>query len=70
MKKEGIVVFAIGLLFTIFTGFNFVKKEKVVDVGKLEITKDKDNGFAWSPLLGVAVMVLGGGVFLFGEKRT
>ena len=69
MKTTGIVILVIGILITVFTGFNFVTKKKVVDVGKLEITRDKNHGLAWSPLIGVAVMVVGGGVFFYGTKK-
>jgi hypothetical protein len=60
MKKTGIVILIVGLLITIFTAFTFFTKEKVVDVGKLEITQDKPHTLKWSPLIGVAVMAFGG----------
>ena len=69
MKTAGIVILVVGLLITLFTGFNYVTKEKVVDIGNLEITKDKNHSMVWSPLLGIAVMVVGGGVLLYGAKK-
>lgn len=69
MKKVGFVILAIGILITVFTGFKFVTKEKVIDVGEIEISRDKKHSLAWSPLIGVAVMVVGGGMILFGEKK-
>lgn len=69
MKKAGIVIFVAGLLITIFTGFKFVTKEKVVDIGSLEISRDKNHFINWSPLLGVAVMVFGGVFYLYGAKK-
>ena len=69
MKTAGIIILVVGLLITLFTGFNFVTKKKVVDIGNLEITKDENHNMAWSPLVGVAVMVLGGVVLLFGAKK-
>ena len=41
MKKVGIILLIIGLALTIFTAFTFFTKEKVVDIGKVEITRDK-----------------------------
>jgi len=69
MKTAGIIIWVVGLLITLFTGFNFVTKKKVVDIGNLEITKDENHNMAWSPLVGVAVMALGGVVLLFGAKK-
>jgi hypothetical protein len=69
MKKAGIIILVIGLIITFITGFNFVTKEKVLDVGELQITRDKQHSLAWSPLLGVVVMVVGGGVILVGSQK-
>lgn len=69
MKKAGIIIFVIGLLITMFTGFNYVTKEKIVEIGDLEITADKNHRVDWSPLAGVVVMVAGGVVFLIGGKE-
>lgn len=60
MKITGISIMIIGLIITLFTGFSFITKEKVVDIGALEITHDKKHNMAWSPLVGLAVMVVGG----------
>ena len=69
MKRIGAIIFVIGLLATVFTGFNFVTREKVVDIGELEIMGDKNHSFAWKPALGVGIMIVGGIVFAFGSKR-
>jgi sorbitol-specific phosphotransferase system component IIC len=69
MKRSGIIILAIGLLIAVFTGFKFITKEKVVDVGELQISRNKKHSYAWSPLIGVAVMVIGGGVILIGAKK-
>ncbi len=69
MKTAGIVILIIGLLITVFTGINFVTKKKVVDIGNLEISRDKNHSLAWSPFIGIAVMVIGGGVYFYGSKK-
>jgi hypothetical protein len=60
MKKVGIIIIIIGLAITIFTAFTFFTKEKVVDIGAIEITRDKPHHLNWSPLIGIAVMGIGG----------
>lgn len=69
MKTTGIFIIVIGLLLTIFTAFTFFTKEKVVDIGKVEITADKPHHVNWSPLIGVAVMVIGGVVLWQSSKK-
>jgi hypothetical protein len=70
MKQAGIAILIIGLLITIFTGIRFFTKEKVLDIGGLEITRDKQHNLAWSPLIGIAVMAIGGGMYLFGSRKN
>ncbi len=70
MKNLGIVILAIGLIITLITGFNYVTKEKVVDVGDLEITMNKNHSVAWSPIAGIVVMLIGGGIIIFGVKKS
>jgi len=69
MKKAGIVIVFIGLVLTIFTAFTVFTREKVVDIGALEITANKPHHLNWSPLIGVAVMCLGGGLIIVGSKK-
>ena len=68
MKKISLFIIAIGLLITLFTGFNYITREKVVDIGDLEITANKNHTVAWSPIVGVVLMVVGGGLYLVGSK--
>lgn len=70
MKKLGIVLAAIGLIMIIYTGFNFVTKEKVVDLGPIEINKETNHPVQWSPIVGVVLLVGGIVVFVTGEKSS
>ena len=69
MKKAGIAIIIVGLLLTVITAFTFFTREKVVDIGKLEITANKRHHVAWSPLIGIAVMGVGGVVLLMASKK-
>jgi uncharacterized membrane protein YidH (DUF202 family) len=69
MKKVGMFLIAIGLLAALLGGINYVTKKKIVDVGNLEITQSKNHVMAWSPFIGIAVIVLGVGIVLYGRKK-
>lgn len=69
VKIVGIVVVIIGLLMTLYTGFNYVTREKVVDIGNIEISADKERSVGWSPFIGIGIIVIGGVVFFAGKKK-
>lgn len=69
MQKTGLVILAIDIVSIIFRGFKYITREKVVDIGEVQITRDKENTVAWSPFVGLVVMVVGGGILLFGAKK-
>ncbi len=69
MRKVGVFIMLIGLALTIFTTITFFTREKVVDLGKVEITQNKPHRFKWSPLIGIAVMGIGGVVFWSSGKK-
>ncbi len=68
-KPLGIVLIIIGILMLVYTGFNFKTKEKVVDLGPIEINREKDHPVQWSPIVGV-VLLIGGIVVLVRGKKT
>ena len=70
MKTAGIVLLILGLLMTLYTGFTYITKEKVVDLGELQITKDKEHSINWQPYLGIGVMIIGGVVLILGRKKS
>jgi hypothetical protein len=69
MKNASILIILIGLGLTIFTAVTFFTKEKVVEIGKVEITRDKPHHHDWSPLIGIAIMGVGGSVFWQSSKK-
>jgi hypothetical protein len=70
MKKAGIIILLVGLTLTLFTGLNFITREKVVDIGELEISANRSRSIRWSPIIGVSMMAVGVGLYLLGSKRS
>lgn len=52
-----------------YTGFNYVTTEKVVDLGPIEINKEKNHFVQWPPIVGV-VLIIGGVVLLVFDKKS
>lgn len=70
MKTIGIIIVLFGLVLTIFTAATFFSKEKVVDLGKVEISKEKPHHLNWSPFIGIAIMAIGGVITWQSYKKT
>ena len=70
MKTLGIILLVVGILMTMYSGFNYVTKEKVVDLGPIEITKDNQHAVAWQPYVGIGAIVIGGILFLLARKGS
>lgn len=62
-KTSGIIFIVIGILLIAYTGFNYVTTEKVVDLGPLQISREKNHPVQWSPVIGV--LLLAGGIIIF-----
>ncbi|MDD4972293.1 MAG: hypothetical protein PHT07_22930 [Paludibacter sp.] len=69
MKITGIFLMIAGLGLTIFTAFSYFTREKVVEIGALEITRNQPHYLNWSPFIGIAVMVVGAFLVLQARKK-
>jgi len=69
VKTAGIILLVVGLVMTLYTGFTYVTKEKVVDLGNLEITADDHQSVQWQPYVGIGTMVIGGAALLLSKKK-
>jgi len=67
-KTLGIAIIIIGIITMIYTGFNYVTTEKVVDLGPIEINKQTNHPVQWSPIIG-GVLLVGGIVILALDKK-
>jgi hypothetical protein len=68
MKKTGIVILTIGLLFMIFTSFGLLVNERVTDLNRFKIAQTKIHHRIWEPLLGAIVVIIGAGIYIAGRK--
>ena len=71
MKKTlGIVLIVIGIIMLIYTGFNYVTTEKVVDIGSIEINAQQNHTVKWPPIVGVVLIVGGIAVIVVDSKKS
>lgn len=67
-KILGIIIAGIGIVMLIYSGFSFVTTEKVVDLGSIQINKEKNHSVQWPPVVGAVLLVGGIVVIAFGKK--
>ena len=68
-KTIGIILVIVGAVMLIWTGFSFTRKEKVVDIGPVEISADKKEHVNWPPYVGGVVLVAGVVLLLVPKRR-
>jgi hypothetical protein len=68
-RTLGIVIVVIGIIMIIYTGFDFITTEKVVDIGPVKIDKEKNHFIQWPPIVGV-VLLIGGILTISFDKKV
>lgn len=65
----GILLILIGIAALAYQGITYTRKEKIADIGPIEITKEEKKNVPLSPVLGISV--LGAGIILLflGAKQ-
>jgi len=69
-RNAGVILMIVGIILVIYTGFTMITKDKVVDVGPVEITKEEKHPVQWSPVVGVVLLAGGIGLIAFGKHRS
>ena len=68
MKAFGVILVIVGFFMMIYSGFSYETKDKVVDLGKVEIAQKQNHFVQWPPIMG-AVLCVGGIVILATAKE-
>jgi len=69
MKIIGIVLIVVGILMLVLGNISFTKKEKVADVGPVEINKKEKKTIAWPNYAGGIAVLAGAIVLIAGNKK-
>ena len=58
-KAIGVVLIVAGLVGLLYGGFSYTKREKVLDIGPIQATTEKEKTIPLSPIVGLAAVAGG-----------
>ena len=70
MKILGILLIILGIVAFAYQGITYTSREKVVDLGPVEVTTEKTSTFPLPPVVGGIALVGGILLLLVGNKKT
>jgi len=70
VKAIALVLIILGVLAMGYQGFTYVTREKVVDLGPLEVTKENHKRVFLPPVVGVVALAVGVALLLTNSKRA
>jgi uncharacterized membrane protein YidH (DUF202 family) len=68
MKAIGVLLIVLGIVGLAYGGLTWKTREKVVDVGPVEVTQNKTHSLPFSPIAG-GVCLIAGVIVLVGSNR-
>jgi hypothetical protein len=69
LKVTGIILVVVGVLALVFQGISYTTREKVIDLGPIQASADKQKTIPLSPILGVSALVVGAGLLVVGATK-
>ena len=69
MKIAAIILILLGVLGLVYGGFSYVRSDKVVDIGALEISVDRKESVPIPPILGGVALLAGIGLLVMDGRK-
>ncbi len=69
MRVIAVLLIVLGILVLGYQGFTYVTREKVADVGPVQVTAERERTVLVPPLVGVAALVAGGAMLTLCGRR-
>jgi hypothetical protein len=70
MKIVGMVMIVIGIIALAYGGITYTTREKVLDIGPIEATAERQKTIPLPPLLGGLALAGGVALLIVGSRRT
>lgn len=68
-KTIGIILIVLGALMMLYSGFNYRTTETIVDLGPVQINREKEAAVKWPSILG-GIIIVGGIMTITLSKKN
>ena len=68
MRILGMILIVVGVVVLLYGGISWTHREKVVDLGPIEVTQEKHERLPMSPIAG-GIAVAAGAALVFASRR-
>jgi hypothetical protein len=68
-RTIGIILCVVGLIGLVWGGFTYTTREKVVDLGPIQVSSEKEHSIPFPPIVG-ALALIGGIVILVAGRES
>ena len=68
MRTVGIILIVVGIAMLLFRGFSVKTKEKVIDVGPLEVNKKESKWIGW-PVYAGGIAIVAGLIMVVADRK-
>ncbi len=69
MRIIGMILIVIGIIALVFGGITYTRREKVLDIGPLQASTERQKTIPLSPLLGGLALVGGVALMIAGSRK-
>jgi len=66
----GVILIIVGIISLVYGGFTYTKREKVLDIGPIQATAEKQHTIPFPPLFGGICLVGGIVLVIVGSRKT
>jgi len=66
----GIILIIIGIISLVYGGITYTKREKVLDIGPIQATEEKQHTIPFPPVLGAICLAGGIVLVIVGSRKT
>jgi len=68
LKALGIILVLLGLIGVVWGGVTYTTREKVIDIGPIQATREKTHHFPLPPVAGIVLLAGGITLLVVGKK--